>query len=180
MATPVTTAPDVAHNAASGTFPPFAAETFPSQLLWLVLTFGFLYWFMSKVVVPGLGGVIADRTSRIAKDLDEAAAAKSQAEAAGVAYEQALSDARNKAQGIARSTRDTVNASSEARRKAIEAELSGKIAASEATIEKAKASAMANVESIAADAAGAIVQRLTGSAPPASDVATAVKTAMKV
>ena len=180
MATPATKAADAAQHAGGGAFPPFAAESFPSQLFWLALTFGFLYFFMSKVVVPGVGGLIADRAARIAKDLDEAAAAKTKAEAAGVAYEQALSEARGKAQAIAQSTRDTVNASSEAKRKTVEAELAAKIAASEATIAKAKAKAMSNVEAIATDAASSIVQQLTGIAPGAGMIASAVKTVMKV
>lgn len=174
-----TEAADAAHHA-GGTFPPFAAESFPSQILWLGLTFGFLYFFMARVVVPGVGGLIADRAARITKDLDDAARAKGKAEAAGVAYEQALTEARAKATGIAQATRDKVNASSEARRKSVEAELAGKIAASEAAISKAKAAAMANVEAIAGEAGAAIVQRLTGVAPAAEIVASAVKTAMKV
>jgi F-type H+-transporting ATPase subunit b len=180
MASPATKAADAAQNAGSGTFPPFAAESFPSQLFWLALTFGFLYFFMAKVVVPGVGGLIAERSARIAKDLDEAAAAKTKAEAAGVAYEQALSDARAKAQGIAQSTRDKVNASSDAKRKTVETELAARIAASEATIQTAKTKAMSNVEGIASDAAAAIVQRLTGIAASTGDIAAAVKSAMKV
>ncbi len=180
MASPATKAADAAHHAGGGAFPPFAAESFPSQLFWLALTFGFLYFFMAKVVVPGVGGVIADRSARIAKDLDEASAAKAKAEAAGVAYEQALSDARNKAQGIAQSTRDKVNATSEAKRKTVETELAARIADSEATIQTAKVKAMSNVEGIASDAASAIVQRLTGIAPSTGDIAAAVKSAMKV
>ena len=180
MASPATKAADAAQHAGGGTFPPFATESFPSQLFWLALTFGFLYFFMAKVVVPGVGGLIAERSAKIAKDLDDAAAAKTKAEAAGVAYEQALSDARAKAQGIAQTTRDKVNASSDAKRKSVETELAAKIAASEATIMAAKAKAMSNVEGIASDAAAAIVQRLTGIAPATGDIATAVKSAMKV
>lgn len=180
MASPATNAADAAHHAGGGTFPPFAAESFPSQLFWLALTFGFLYVFMAKVVVPGVGGLLAERSARIAKDLDDAAAAKTKAEAAGVAYEQALSDARAKAQAIAQATRDKVNASSEARRKTVETELGARIAASEATIAEAKAKAMANVEGIAADTAATIVRHLTGVAPSVGDVAAALKSAMKV
>lgn len=179
MASPATKAADAAHHAGGGTFPPFAAESFPSQLFWLALTFGFLYVFMAKFVVPGVGSLLAERSARIAKDLDDAAAAKTKAEAAGVAYEQALSDARAKAQAIAQSTRDEVNASSESKRKTVEAELAARIAASEATIATAKLKAMSNVEGIAADTAAAIVQRLTGVAPSAGDVAAALKSAMK-
>jgi F-type H+-transporting ATPase subunit b len=75
---------EVAHG---GGFPPFQADTYASQLLWLALTFGVLYWAMAKIIVPRLGQIIGDRNARIASDLDKAAAAKAKAEEAGQAYE---------------------------------------------------------------------------------------------
>ena len=36
-------------------FPPFASETFASQLLWFALAFGLLYWLMSRVALPRIG-----------------------------------------------------------------------------------------------------------------------------
>ena len=40
---------------AHGTFPPFDPATFPSQLLWLAITFGLFYLFLKNVVMPRLG-----------------------------------------------------------------------------------------------------------------------------
>lgn len=52
-----------------GTFPPFDGETYASQILWLAITFGLLYWIMSKVALPRLSGILEDRRDRIAGDL---------------------------------------------------------------------------------------------------------------
>ena len=160
-------------------FPPFKTETFASQLLWLAIFFGALDWLVSKVFAPRLTDVIEGRASRIAKDLEEASAARSKAEAAGVAYEKALADAKAKAQGIAFAKRDEVNAATEARRKTIEADLNTRLAAAEAQISASKTKAMANVEGIAAQAASAIVERLGGKLPTQGDLAAALKTALK-
>ena len=52
-AAPQTTQTEVGHEGGSqSNFPPFDASTFPSQLLWFVIAFGFLYWFMSKRALP--------------------------------------------------------------------------------------------------------------------------------
>ncbi len=93
----------VAHDAGHGTgvFPPFDTTTFPSQLLWLVLTFGVFYMLMQKVIVPRVGGILENRHDRIAQDLDEAARLKSEADAAIETYEKELSAARAKAGQIA-------------------------------------------------------------------------------
>ena len=98
MAAPATTTGTTAHGGAApahgGGFPPFQGETFASQLLWLAITFGFLYWLAAKVIVPRLGTILEDRANKIGNDLDEAAAMKAKAEEAGQAYEKSLAEAR--------------------------------------------------------------------------------------
>jgi F-type H+-transporting ATPase subunit b len=146
-------------------FPPFETETYGAQLLWLAITFGALYVLLSKLVLPQLSGIIEGRRSTIAHDLDEAAAMKTRAEQAGVAYEKSLSEAKAKAQKLAQETRDRLAAESDAKRKTIEADLAKRMAESESTIAARKADAMSHVRSIAVDTATAIVERLTGRAP---------------
>jgi F-type H+-transporting ATPase subunit b len=180
MATPTTSGTQVPGGPAPGPgFPPFKTETFASQLLWLAIFFGLLYWLVSKIFAPRLTETIEGRASRIAKDLDDAAAARAKAEEAGVAYEKSLAEAKAKAQGIGQARRDEVNAAAEARRKALEADLAKQLAASEAQIAKMKAAAMGNVSGIATDAASAIVQQLTGAAPAKGEVASAIAAAVK-
>ena len=56
-----------------GAFPPFDPSTFPSQILWLAITFGLFYLFLKRVVLPRIGGILEVRRDRIAQDLDQAA-----------------------------------------------------------------------------------------------------------
>jgi F-type H+-transporting ATPase subunit b len=165
--------------APGGGFPPFQGDTYASQVLWLALTFGVLYWAMAKIIVPRLGQIIGDRNARIAADLDKAASAKAKAGEAGKAYEASVLSARTKAQGIAQETRDSVNADSDAKRKALEAKLATRLAKAEADIAVMKTKAMGNVEAIATETAASIIAKLSGVAASKSDVAAAVKTALK-
>jgi F-type H+-transporting ATPase subunit b len=155
-------------------FPPFDAANFPSQLLWLAITFGALYYVMAKIALPKIGAIIETRKTNIARDLDEAAAMHQQADAAAAAHEKTLADARLKAQGLAQAARDKLTAEAEAERKALEAELAGKLAQAEAQIAATRAQAMSNVESIAVDAAGAIFERVLGRPADAAAIAAAV------
>ncbi|GLS44725.1 F0F1 ATP synthase subunit B [Methylobacterium brachythecii] len=148
-----------------GAFPPFETHTFLSQLIWLAISFGLLYYLMAKVALPRIEAILETRSGRLASDLDEAQRMKTEADAAGEAYEKSLRDAQNNAQSIAGEARARLAAESDTRRKDKEAELNAKIAASETTIRESTARAMGNVRDIAGETAASIVERLTGHAP---------------
>ena len=157
--------------------PPFDASTFPSQLLWLAITFGLFYLFLKKVVLPRVGGILEDRRDRIQKDVDQAARLKEEADAAVAAYEQELAEARTSAQAIGQQARNTAKAEVETERKKVEASLETRLGEAEAHIASIKAAAMKEVGTIAEDAAGEIVQELIGGKLDKAAVLAAVKAA---
>ncbi len=162
-----------------GGFPPFESTYFASQLVSLVIAFVALYVLVSRFALPKVGGVIEARQNAIEGDLTEAQKLKDQSDAALKAYEAELASARSRAQAIGNETREKLNASSEAERKSLEEKLAGKLADAEKQIASTRTAAMGNVRSIAADAAGAIVQRLTGTAPDTAAVKKAVDASLK-
>jgi F-type H+-transporting ATPase subunit b len=155
-------------------FPPFESQHFPSQLLWLALTFLLLYVLMSRIALPRIGSIFAERNKRIADDLEAAHRFKDQSDAASAAYQKALADARARAQAIANETREQQAAAAEATNKRLEGELHAKLAAAEQSIATTRTAAMGNVGAIAAETAAAIVERLIGTTPSVGDVAAAV------
>jgi F-type H+-transporting ATPase subunit b len=160
-------------------FPPFESSTFASQLVSLVIAFVALYIIVSRIARPRVGAVIDARQNKIEGDLGEAQKLKDESESALKAYESDLAAARSKAQAIGAETREKLNAASEAERKSLEDTLSARLTEAEKTIAATRATAMGNVRGIAADAAAAIVQRLTGSAPDSNAVASAVEASLK-
>jgi F-type H+-transporting ATPase subunit b len=174
---------ETAHTEADGghggQFPPFDSSNFASQFVSLAIAFVALYIIVSRIALPRVGAVIDARQNKIEGDLAEAQKLKDESEAALKAYESDLASARAKAQAIGAETRDKLNAASEAERKALEGKLATKLADAEKTIAATRATAMSNVRGIAADAAGAIVQRLTGKAPDNKTVASAVDASLK-
>lgn len=155
-------AADAAGKHASGVFPPFDPTYFSSQLFWLAISFIALYVALDRFILPKIKTTIEDRRDRIADDLDTAAQAKAEADAAGRAYEKALADARGKAHAIAADTRKALEAEMARETAEVEAELSAKQEASEAAIRKAKDKAFAQVRGIAVTATAAAVEALTG------------------
>ncbi len=174
----VLTGTEVAQDGnAKAAFPPFETQTFPSQILWLAITFGLFYIFLKRVALPRLAGILEVRRDRIAGDLDQAARLKQEADEAIAAYEQGLADARKKAGQIGQKARDGAKAEADAERKRIEAALDTRLAAAEARISDIKASAMKDVGAIAEETAGAIVQALIGDSVAQGDVTAAVRAA---
>jgi F-type H+-transporting ATPase subunit b len=160
-------------------FPPFQKDTFPSQLVSLLVAFVALYIIVKRVALPRVGSLLDARQNAIEGDLAEAQKLKEASGTALKAYESDLAAARSRAQAIGNETREKLNAASEAERKRLEERLSLKLAEAEKTIASTRQNAMSNVRGIAADAAGAIVQRLTGVVPDGKSVASAVDASLK-
>lgn len=162
-----------------GAFPPFDPTYFASQLVSLAIAFVALYLIVSRIALPRVGGAIDARQNKIEGDLAEAQKLKDESDAALKAYESELANARSRAQAIGNETREKLNAASEAERKALEEKLAVKLADAEKQIATTRTNAMSNVRGIAADAAGAIVQRLAGVTPDANVVGNAVDASLK-
>ncbi|SFK05053.1 hypothetical protein [Methylocapsa palsarum] len=159
---------------APGAFPPFESANFAPLIIWLVLSFGLLYLLMSKIALPRVEGILHARAGKIRTDLAEAHASRARSQEAAEANDKKIADAKAAAQAVAQETQTKLNAESEAKRHALEADLNGKLAAAETQIAQKKAEAMSHVGDIAQDAAAAIVEHITGKPADASAVAAAV------
>ena len=174
---------NAAHGTAEGThatteehgevFPPFDPSTVSSQLIWLAITFAFLYVVLSRMALPRIGGIIDARKARIDGDLKEAERLQKETDKAVASYEAALAEARKNAQAIAEETRQSIRADIDGKRKVVETDLSARLAEADSRIQQTKAAALGNVDAIAADTAQALVTQLAGAATDA-EIAAAV------
>lgn len=162
-----------------GTFPPFNADSFSSQLLWLAITFGLFYFLMSKIALPRISSILETRSDRIAQDLDEANRLKDESDEAIAAYEQELAEAKSRAHGIAQEARDSAKAELDAKRAAVEAEMNAKVAEAEKRIAGIKSKAMSEVGGIAEDTTAALVSQLMSGKVSKADIASAVAAAKR-
>lgn len=160
-----------------GVFPPFDPNNFVAELIWLAITFGAIYYLMSRVALPRVAKILATRKDKIDSDLAAAAKAQDDAAAAAAAHEKTLAAAKAKAQELGQAAHAEVQKQTDARRATLEAELNGKLAAAEAQIATTKTAAMANVDSIATDAAQAILQHITGKPADPAAVSAAIAAA---
>ena len=156
-------------------FPPFESEHFPSQLVWLVISFVLLYALMSRIALPRIAGIMTARSKVIGDDLAAAEQLRERSNAAQVAYEKALADARGRALAIASATREQQARETDELHKRLATQLHERMAAAEQSIAKSRSAAMTNERSIAAETASAIVERLIGQRPRDEEIAGALR-----
>ena len=157
----------------SSGLPQFDFAWWPGQILWFLIIFAILLVFMKVFGAPKVGGTIEAREGHIAGQIAEARRMKEEADAKAAAAAGELAEARAKAQKVASDARAKAQGEAAARLAEEEAKLAASGAEAEARIAKSRDAAMAKVQGIAADAAGAIVERLTGQAASAAELARA-------
>ncbi len=147
---------------ANAGLPQMDVATYPSQLFWLVLTFGLLFIVLWRVTLPKIAGVISDRRSRIEGDFATADKAQKAASEALKSYEAHLAQAKARALVLADENRRKIGGEIEKIKHAADREAQAAMNAAEARIATERAKAGASVIQSAAEAAAAIVARLIG------------------
>ncbi len=152
-------------------FPPFALETFSTQLIWLAIFFGLLYLFVARVATPRMGGVVNRRSEWIDEQRLASETAREKAEKLTQSYEIALNDARTQAQKVLKDTHELVTTESLERRKLYDHDSKEKLKMAESRVHSVKESTLKALVSSSGEVAALIVQRLTGLTPTDSQVA---------
>ena len=122
-----------------GGFPPFQQENFAPQIVWLIGIFGILYLLMSRVALPRVGGILENRETKIASDLEASREMQAKAQAAARANEENIRLRREEAQAIGRDAQQKIANDAAAQRTRAETEAAEKIRAAEARLHAATA-----------------------------------------
>lgn len=164
--------------ASNAGMPQLDFSTWGNQIFWLLITLVVIYLVLSRVALPRIAAVLAERQGTITKDIAAAEELKAKAAAAEAAYNQALADARAEASRIVETTKAEIKADVEAAMAKADVEISAKTAESEKAIAEIRATALESVEEVATATAGELVSALGGKSD-AKAVKSAVASRMK-
>ncbi len=169
----------MADNAASGPgMPQLDVTTFSNQIFWLVVTMVVLYYVMSRVALPRIAAVLADRRGTITSDIAAAEEYKLKALAAEEAYKTALADARTEANRIVEAAKADMQKQLDVEIAKAEAEIAAKASESERRIREIRDGAMDMVSDVSKDAAKDILESF-GAKADARSVTAAVSARLK-
>jgi F-type H+-transporting ATPase subunit b len=153
-------------------------STFPNQIFWLLVTLVVIYLILSRVALPRIGAVLAERQGTITNDIAAAEELKLRAQEAEAAYDKALVDARAEANKIVADAKADIQAELDAEMQKADAEIAAQTAESEKAIAEIQAGATDAVKAVAKDTAKEIVAAMGGKAD-ARTITAAINARMK-
>ncbi|GAA3907900.1 hypothetical protein GCM10022276_27870 [Sphingomonas limnosediminicola] len=153
---------------------------FFSQLFWLLVVFGIIFFVIGRGMLPKIQGTVELRDKKIADDLERAQAARSEAEATEAEWRARMDAARGEAARLAQEAKQSSAQATEAKVNAAADQINVKVEAASAKIRSAVDAARAEIEAVAADATREMVDRLTGIQVDPKDAAQAVKGKLNV
>lgn len=166
-------------EAASGPgLPQLDFSTFANQIFWLAVALVATYFILSRIALPRIAAVLAERQGAITNDLAAAEDFKARALKAEAAYEKALADARAEAQTIIVQTKAEIKADLDKALAKADSEIAERAAEGEKKIAEIRAATLENVREVALNTAAEIVTAMGGKAD-GKTVASAVTARMK-
>lgn len=175
MADPISHDAHAATEAASGGLPQFDTTMWAGQIVYLLILFFILYVLIARVFAPRLRRVLDERAETISAAVATARQVQAEAAEQAAAAKADLEKARAESRALAAAAKQRVADETNARLAAEESVVNARISEAETAIAKSRDAAMGHVSDIAADTAGALVERLTGKAPAKAELTAAVK-----
>lgn len=154
------------------------SATFASQLFWLVVTFGLVFFIVGRGMVPKVQGTIDARDKTVADDIAAAEAARAEADRVEEEWRVRENQNRAAAQSLLAEARGTATKASEARLAEAGKGIDQRIAEAEARIAASSRAAVGEIETVAAEAAREIVERLSGASVSEDEARVRVKAVM--
>ena len=153
---------------------------FFSQLFWLLLVFGIIFFVIGRGMLPKIQSTVDAREKKIADDLERAQAARSAAEETEAAWRSRMDAARAEAAKIAQEAKQRGALETEAKVKKAADKLSVKIESAERKIRDAIMAARLEIEAVSTEATQEMVKRLTDIDVNKKEAAEAVKAELHV
>ena len=149
-------------EAASPGMPQLDFSSFGNQIFWLVVTLVVIYVILTRVALPRIADVLAERRESISNDIAAAEDLKLKAVEAEEAYNKALADARVEAGNIVDAAKAEMKAELASAIAKADGEIAEKVAEGEKTIQEIRSNALESVEEVAKSTASALIGALGG------------------
>jgi len=148
--------------AESGGMPQLNPEFWLSQIFWLTLTFGILYVFLSKIILPKISANLESRKSEIQENIEAAESQRQKSESKLLEYNKILSKSKLEAKNIFKDAREKAMQGINSKKEVLNNQIDDEIKKAEQEIVLLKKTAPEKINKIAIDTSSELVQKLIG------------------
>ena len=146
----------------NGGMPQLNPEFWISQILWLTITFGILYFFLSKLILPKISSNLETRKSEILENIDAADKQRKESEQKIKEYEKILQESKNEAKQYFNQAREKIIKDINKKKEALDKELEEELKKVEIEIKDFKNESPDKINKIAIEASSDLIHRLIG------------------
>ncbi len=149
--------------AESGGMPQLNPEFWISQIFWLILTFGTMYVFLSKFILPKISNNLESRKSQILENIEAAEKQREDSEAKLKEYDEVILKSKSEAKTMFNQTREKAIKDIMAKKESLDQQIDDEINKAEKEIEVLRVSAPDKINKIAIETSSELLEKLIGS-----------------
>ena len=161
--------------AESGGMPQLDPEFWFSQIFWLIITFGILYVFLSKLILPKISSNLETRKSQILENIEAAEQQREDGELKIKEYEEIVLKSKNDAKIYFNQSRIKIMKDINLKKEALDKELDAEILKAETEIQSLKNNAPEKINKIATETSAHLLQQLIGAEVNGSSISAIVE-----
>ncbi|MDC0396004.1 F0F1 ATP synthase subunit B [Candidatus Pelagibacter sp.] len=151
-----------AFAAESGGMPQLNPEFWISQIFWLTITFGILYFILSKFILPKISTNLELRKSQIVENIEAAEKQREESELKIEEYEKIVQNSKDEAKNYFKKAREKLLKNISLKKDTLDKELNLEIKKAEAEIQELRNKAPEKINMIAVETSKDILQQLIG------------------
>ena len=149
-------------SAESGGMPQLNPEFWISQIFWLTLTFGILYFVLSKLILPKISANLELRKSQIQENIEAAEKQRENSESKLKEYDDIVIKSKLEAKNIFKDAREKTIKDINSKKEVLDKQIDEEIKKAEQEIDLLKKSAPEKINKIAIETSSELVKKLIG------------------
>ena len=148
--------------AESGGMPQLNPEFWISQIFWLTLTFGVLYFVLSRLILPKISANLELRKSQIQENIEAAEKQRENSESKIKEYDEIILKSKLEAKNIFKNAREKVIKDINSKKEILDKQINEEIKKAEKEIVLLKKSSPEKINKIAIETSSELVKKLIG------------------
>ena len=150
------------NSAESGGMPQLNPEFWFSQIFWLIITFGFMFLVLSKLVLPKISENLESRKAQISENIESAEKQRLESENKLKEYDKLILDSKNEAKNYFNQAREQILKDVDKKRQNLEKEINEEINKAEKEIQDLKNKSPDKIRKIAIETSSDLIKQVIG------------------